>query len=168
MAVLQPIKYSRGDLQLLDQRLLPLQQEYLQVKTCEDAHQRIREMAVRGAPAIAIAGVLALAVELHSAAPSAAFESAAAAAEGISSKLDYLVTRRAPLSHAALPALLLRPRRAACLRSARCRAASAQIRIAASAEVPCMHTLNMCSRTGMVARRGVTAPMDVCTLCPTC
>lgn len=94
MPVLQPIKYTRGELQLLDQRLLPLQQEYLQIKTCEEAHDRIRQMAVRGAPAIGIAGVLALAVELHSSGPSAGFESATAAAKGISSRLDYLVTRR--------------------------------------------------------------------------
>lgn len=97
MPVLQPIKYSRGELQLLDQRLLPLQQEYLQIKTCEEAHQRIRQMAVRGAPAIAIAGVLALAVELHSSGITAGFDSATAAAEGISCRLDYLVTRHAHL-----------------------------------------------------------------------
>lgn len=98
MPVLQPIKYRTGELQLLDQRLLPLEVEYLQVKTCEDAHQRIREMAVRGAPAIAIAGVLALAVELHSSGESTGFASAAAAADGISARLDYLVTRCSSLN----------------------------------------------------------------------
>eukprot|EP00892_Ulva_mutabilis_P010052 jgi/Ulvmu1/7419/UM036_0079.1 len=94
MPVLQPIKYSRGKLELLDQRLLPLQAEYLQVKTCEEAHKRIREMAVRGAPAIAIAGVLALAVELHSSGEAAGFDTAVAAASAISARLDYLVTSR--------------------------------------------------------------------------
>lgn len=65
------------------------------MKTCEDAHQRIREMAVRGAPAIAIAGVLALAVELHTSGTAGGFASAGAAADAVSARLDYLVTRHA-------------------------------------------------------------------------
>lgn len=90
---LEAIKYSRGSLKLLDQRLLPLQQEFLDIKTCEDAHARIKEMAVRGAPAIAIAGFLALAVELHNAGAGAQFSDAAHASQVIQEKSEYLVTR---------------------------------------------------------------------------
>lgn len=90
---LEAIKYSRGSLKLLDQRLLPLQQTFLDIVTCEDAHARIKEMAVRGAPAIAIAGFLALAVELHNAGAGAQFTDASHASRAIQEKSEYLVTR---------------------------------------------------------------------------
>ena len=61
---LEAIQYSRGELQLLDQRRLPLAAEYLQVATVEEAWKAIREMVVRGAPAIAITAALALANDL--------------------------------------------------------------------------------------------------------
>lgn len=50
-------------------------------------------MAVRGAPAIAIAGALALASELHNNGAGSQFGTAEEAQEVITQKLDYLVTR---------------------------------------------------------------------------
>jgi methylthioribose-1-phosphate isomerase len=94
---LEAIKYTRGSLQLLDQRLLPLQQTFLDIQTCEDAHARIKEMAVRGAPAIAIAGFLALAVELQNAGAGAQFTDAAHASQAIQERAEYLVTRCWPV-----------------------------------------------------------------------
>jgi methylthioribose-1-phosphate isomerase len=47
----------------LDQLKLPFEFEYIQIKSCEEAWKAIRAMNVRGAPAIAIAAALALAVE---------------------------------------------------------------------------------------------------------
>lgn len=93
MPILEPIKYSRGSLKLLDQRQLPLQEVYVDIATCEDAHTHIKQMTVRGAPAIAVAGVLALAVELQNAGAGSQFDSAASACDTIKAKLDYLVTR---------------------------------------------------------------------------
>lgn len=61
---LEAIKYKRGSLQLLDQRLLPLETQFIDVPGCDEAFDAIKEMLVRGAPAIAIAAGLALAVEL--------------------------------------------------------------------------------------------------------
>lgn len=90
---LEAIEYSRGSLQLLDQRLLPLEQKFLEIKTCEDAHARIKEMAVRGAPAIAIAGFLALAVELHNSGAGAQFADVEEACRVIQQRSEYLVTR---------------------------------------------------------------------------
>eukprot|EP01025_Chloroclados_australasicus_P035850 TRINITY_DN3645_c0_g7_i1.p1 TRINITY_DN3645_c0_g7~~TRINITY_DN3645_c0_g7_i1.p1 ORF type:complete len:822 (+),score=91.97 TRINITY_DN3645_c0_g7_i1:29-2467(+) len=63
---LEAIKYGNRQLQLLDQRLLPLELVYLDIKDTQDGWQAIRDMVVRGAPAIAIAAALALAVELNS------------------------------------------------------------------------------------------------------
>ena len=50
-------------------------------------------MAVRGAPAIAVAGALALAVELQNGGAGKQFSSAQQAQQAIQQKLDYLVTR---------------------------------------------------------------------------
>ncbi len=51
---------------------------------------------MRGAPAIAIAGALALAVELQNDGAGKQFSDAQQAQEAIQQKLDYLVTRLAP------------------------------------------------------------------------
>jgi methylthioribose-1-phosphate isomerase len=91
---LQAIRYSRAEnsLALLDQRLLPGQMVYVPVAGAEAAHAAIRDMLVRGAPAIAIAAALAVAVELPAAAQG--FATGAAAASFVAQKLDYLVTSR--------------------------------------------------------------------------
>lgn len=65
MSALQAIKYERGNLEVLDQLLLPHQTQYDKITTCEDAFACIKAMRVRGAPAIAIVAALSLAVELQ-------------------------------------------------------------------------------------------------------
>ena len=88
--VLEAIRYERGNLKLLEQRKLPYETSWVDIKTCEDGWQAIRDMTVRGAPAIAISGALSLAVELVN---SERFSSAAEAADVIEKKLRYLETR---------------------------------------------------------------------------
>ncbi|GIO14570.1 methylthioribose-1-phosphate isomerase 1 [Cohnella xylanilytica] len=53
--VLQSVRWADEALDLLDQRLLPEQTVYLKLKTPEDVWEAIRELKVRGAPAIGIA-----------------------------------------------------------------------------------------------------------------
>ncbi|KAF2645680.1 Methylthioribose-1-phosphate isomerase [Massarina eburnea CBS 473.64] len=89
--VLQAIKYSRGQLEILDQLKLPHQEEYDHIYSSTDAWHAIKEMRTRGAPAIAIVAALALAVELvNMKLPAAAEEVQVFILE----KLDYLVTSR--------------------------------------------------------------------------
>ena len=57
--------YERGALKLLDQLKLPLETTYVDVEDCDACWRAIKDMNVRGAPAIAIAAALALAVELE-------------------------------------------------------------------------------------------------------
>lgn len=57
------IKYKRGELQLLNQIILPQQFVYDNITTCEECFDAIKSMRVRGAPAIAVAAALSLAVE---------------------------------------------------------------------------------------------------------
>lgn len=89
---LQSICYKRGSLQLLDQRKLPLETAYLDVRDSKDGWVAIKDMVVRGAPAIAIAAALSLAVEVSNI---GAFSGTPNdAASFLSNKLDYLVSSR--------------------------------------------------------------------------
>lgn len=89
---LQSICYHRGSLKLLDQRKLPLETTYLDIKDASDGWLAIREMVVRGAPAIAISAALSLAVEVSN------LENfngtPVEAASFLAGKLDYLVSSR--------------------------------------------------------------------------
>lgn len=92
---LQAIKYESGNLAILDQLQLPYVEKYLTIQTSEDGWHAIKEMRVRGAPAIAIVAALALASELHilitrKQLPSEAEDTRAL----ITGKLGYLVSSR--------------------------------------------------------------------------
>ncbi|KGN66312.1 methylthioribose-1-phosphate isomerase [Cucumis sativus] len=89
---LQSICYKRGSLRLLDQRKLPLETVYLDIKDATDGWHAIRDMVVRGAPAIAISAALALAAEVNNSAPFNGTPNDAASF--IADKLDYLVSSR--------------------------------------------------------------------------
>lgn len=89
---LQAICYKPGSLQLLDQRKLPLESVYLDIRNASDGWFAINEMVVRGAPAIAIAAALSLAVEAFNL---EAFQgSPDDAASFLEKKLEYLVSSR--------------------------------------------------------------------------
>ena len=61
--------------------------------TSREVAPHLQDMAVRGAPAIAISAALALAAELVNKGGGSQFSSAKEAQDAIDSKLDYLVTR---------------------------------------------------------------------------
>lgn len=106
---LQAIKYARGSLQLLDQRLLPFETVYLEVPDAKAAWTQIRDMVVRGAPAIGVTGALAMAVELHSnKAGGKSFNSVSDTLDFIIHTLDYLVTSRPTAVNLADAAIKLR------------------------------------------------------------
>jgi methylthioribose-1-phosphate isomerase len=89
--VLQAIKYSHGQLEILDQLKLPHAEEYDHIYSSTDAWHAIKDMRTRGAPAIAIVAALALAVELTNTKLSSVAEEVKVF---ITEKLDYLVTSR--------------------------------------------------------------------------
>lgn len=62
---LKPILWKEGTLTLLDQRVLPGTTSFLTAKTMEDCIFAIREMVVRGAPAIAITGAFGITLYLN-------------------------------------------------------------------------------------------------------
>ncbi|KAK6434663.1 S-methyl-5-thioribose-1-phosphate isomerase [Oleoguttula sp. CCFEE 5521] len=89
--VLEAIRYTPGNLQVLNQLKLPHQEEYDEVRSAEGGWHAIKEMRTRGAPAIAIVAALSLAVELQSTKLSDKAEEVQAF---IIEKLQYLVTSR--------------------------------------------------------------------------
>ncbi|KAI5299249.1 hypothetical protein KEM56_003394 [Ascosphaera pollenicola] len=97
MSSLQSISYdpATGSLKILDQLLLPHKQAYIDVSTVEDGWRVIKNMNVRGAPAIAIVAVLSLAAEIHSQTAADALPSdPAEVARVLAQKLKYLATSR--------------------------------------------------------------------------
>jgi methylthioribose-1-phosphate isomerase len=64
-SVIQTIEITQDQVRLLDQRKLPLVEEYVECRTYQDVAQAIRSMVVRGAPAIGVtaAGGIALGIQ---------------------------------------------------------------------------------------------------------
>lgn len=93
---LQPIIYDseKGTLQLLDQLLLPHETKYRSINSCQDAWHAIKTMQVRGAPAIAIAGLLSLAVEMKNEKHLASVDSVYSFVTYLTDKCNYLCTAR--------------------------------------------------------------------------
>lgn len=52
-----------GNIRLIDQRRLPAELEYLEIETSQQMVEAIRTMAIRGAPALGVAGAFGLALE---------------------------------------------------------------------------------------------------------
>ncbi|KAF9010524.1 Methylthioribose-1-phosphate isomerase [Cyathus striatus] len=64
MAPLISIRNSSGKLEIVNQLLLPHVTEFIQINSIEDAHDAIKSMKIRGAPAIASLAALAIAQDL--------------------------------------------------------------------------------------------------------
>lgn len=62
---IRTIYWRDGTVVLIDQRLLPHKLRYLRLRTAGQVARAIREMAVRGAPAIGVAAAMGLALTAH-------------------------------------------------------------------------------------------------------
>ena len=62
MAQVKAIEWAYGKLRLLDQTRLPLEQTTLELQHYQEVVQAIKEMQVRGAPAIGVAAAYAVAM----------------------------------------------------------------------------------------------------------
>jgi methylthioribose-1-phosphate isomerase len=63
------IDWSDGTVVMLDQRRLPDEEVYLQLRTAEEVAEAIRSMAIRGAPAIGVAAALGIALGFRDGVP---------------------------------------------------------------------------------------------------
>src|ERR1041384_1565073 len=60
--MIKTIEWTDEGLRMLDQRLLPSEEKYLMLRSYEEVAEAIREMAVRGAPAIGVSAAMGLAL----------------------------------------------------------------------------------------------------------
>ncbi|CRG87898.1 Methylthioribose-1-phosphate isomerase [Talaromyces islandicus] len=92
---LQAIKYDGKQLLIIDQLQLPFVEEYVNIQSTKDGWDAIKEMRVRGAPAIAIVAILSLAIELRAfLADKKPSPTPVDVGSFIIEKLHYLVTSR--------------------------------------------------------------------------
>ena len=63
MQPVTPIRWTHGRLHLLDQRLLPHQEVWVECLNAAETAEAIRSMVVRGAPAIGITAAYGLVLE---------------------------------------------------------------------------------------------------------
>ena len=61
-AGIRPIAWVDGSVRIIDQTLLPHREEWLELRDCREVVAAIREMRIRGAPAIGVAGAYAIAL----------------------------------------------------------------------------------------------------------
>lgn len=87
---LQSVRWESDHLALLDQRLLPGEVVFLQLTTAEDVWAAIRELKVRGAPAIGISAAFGVVLGVH-ASSAGQVEQIATEVEKVA---DYLATSR--------------------------------------------------------------------------
>ena len=66
MSSFKPIQFKENKLILLDQRLLPSEEVFLEFDTIEGIHGAIKDMVVRGAPCIGFTAVFGMAVWIKS------------------------------------------------------------------------------------------------------
>jgi len=108
----QPIVWAGGRLRLLDQRLLPQQEAYFDCHSAEDVAGAIREMAVRGAPAIGIAAAYGLVLAVaHDPSSYEAAERVLAQSRPTAVNLRWVLERMRRLGARSREALLAEARR---------------------------------------------------------
>jgi methylthioribose-1-phosphate isomerase len=62
----RPLIWENDSLKLLDQRYLPVKEDFMVAKSIEDAFTAIKDMVVRGAPCIGFTGIYGLALWMNS------------------------------------------------------------------------------------------------------
>ncbi|KAJ7703016.1 eukaryotic translation initiation factor 2B [Mycena rosella] len=93
---LTSIRTTGDKIEIVNQLLLPHATEFIEIKSVEDAHEAIKSMKIRGAPAIASLAALAFAADLARASKSSAefVSSPESVRKYVEDKLAYLYTAR--------------------------------------------------------------------------
>src|SRR5215471_12550327 len=60
--MIKTVEWTSEGISMLDQRLLPNEEKYLMLRSCEEVADAIRKMVVRGAPAIGVSAAMGLAL----------------------------------------------------------------------------------------------------------
>ena len=65
--MIKTVEWTAEGVRMIDQRRLPTEENYLMLRSCEEVAESIKDMAVRGAPAIGVAAAMGLALGLKQA-----------------------------------------------------------------------------------------------------
>src|SRR6267142_3881518 len=60
--MIKTIEWTDEGVRMIDQRLLPTEEKYLTLRSCEEVADAIKTMVVRGAPAIGVSAAMGLAL----------------------------------------------------------------------------------------------------------
>ncbi|KAG2211583.1 hypothetical protein INT47_008679 [Mucor saturninus] len=91
---LEAIKYTRGNLSILNQLVLPHETLFETVLNVQNGHAAIKTMKTRGAPAIAIVAALSLAVDVYTRQQDEEFSTVDQVVRFLYESLEYLKTSR--------------------------------------------------------------------------
>lgn len=88
--MIEPIRWHDGQLSIIDQTLLPLEEKWIALNNVEAVWEAIKQLRVRGAPAIGISAAFGCVVGVNQREP----DSTAAALQALEESADYLATSR--------------------------------------------------------------------------
>jgi len=60
--MIKTVEWTDAGVRMIDQRLLPTEEKYLMLRSCEEVAEAIRQMVVRGAPAIGVSAAMGIAL----------------------------------------------------------------------------------------------------------
>ncbi len=92
-AAIKPMRWEDGHLLMLDQRVLPNREEWLDLRTHQDVVHAIKDMAVRGAPAIGVAAAYGMALAAKNGADKASAAAELAASRPTAVNLFWALDR---------------------------------------------------------------------------
>lgn len=106
-AGVEAIRFADGALQLLDQRLLPDREDWITLRSAEDTARAIRDMVVRGAPAIGITAAYGMALAAADGSDREAAAATLAASRPTAVNLHWALARMQRLGAGASAATML-------------------------------------------------------------
>ena len=89
--IIQPIKFNDGELVLLDQRALPHDVRFIRYKSEIEVAKAIKDMVVRGAPAIGITAAYGMALSKNPWAAAEILKNARPTAVDLSNAIEYMI-----------------------------------------------------------------------------
>ena len=88
---MKAIEFSEGKLRLLDQTMLPHREEWVELKRVQDVATAIKQMKVRGAPAIGVAAAYGMALSKNPEGDASVLKSARPTAVDLFHAVDYML-----------------------------------------------------------------------------
>jgi methylthioribose-1-phosphate isomerase len=165
--VLTPLRWEDGALHLLDQRFLPAEEVWLRYDDEEGVAQAIRDMVVRGAPAIGCTAAYGVALAARRRAAADPTRSAAALAADLEPALDLLAATRPTAVNLFWAIARMRDEIAEAVRASTATVDSAALAAALEARAIAIHAddIAMCRRIGRHGAELLPAEVAVLTHC---